>query len=240
MSQKFISEDKTSLPDSLIPPQTLPGGAQAFTRQVHDMLDGRPKDEATVARAFEGLGPIFDQVFDEIAAGLYSLASMLVGEGDESARLVETTVATVQVSACCDPAGSRQNSRRALAASAIEILARRSPGSLAAPEGLEHAVTCIEDDDLDSAGVSHEELASMMAGPDRDHVRNWLESLPAELRTIFVLRAVAGFSAVETAGLLAEHGGSQAPGWTADAVRELFRQGLCSLASQVLHESAAR
>ena len=80
----------------------------------------------------------------------------------------------------------------------------------------------------------------MMAGPDRDLVRNWLESLPTELRTIFVLRAVAGFSAPETAALLAEHGGSLAAGWTADAVRELFRQALCSLASQVLHASAER
>lgn len=231
-----MSQHKTSLPDSLIPLEPLPAGAQAFTRQVHGMLDGRPKDEATVARAFEGLEPMFD----EIAAGLYSLASMLIGEGDQSARLVETTVATVQVSACCDPAASRQNSRRTLAAAAIDILAQRSPGSLAAPQGLEHAVTCIEDDDLDSAGVSHEELASMMAGPDRDHVRTWLESLPAELRTIFVLRAVAGFSAAETAALLAGHGGPDAAGWTADAVRELFRQGLCSLASQVLHASAAR
>jgi DNA-directed RNA polymerase specialized sigma24 family protein len=181
-----------------------------------------------------------DQAFDKIAAGLYSLASMLVGEGDESARLVETTISTVQVSGCCDPAESRQSSRRALAAAAIDILGRRSPGSLAAPEGLEAANTCIQDDDLDAAGVSPQELERMMSGPDRDHIRNWLESLPTELRTIFVLRAVAGFSAAETATLLAEHGGPQAAGWTADAVRELFRQGLCSLASQILHASAAR
>jgi len=181
-----------------------------------------------------------DQVFDQFAAGLYTLASMLVGEGDESARLVETAVATIQVSDCCDPAVSRQNSRRALAAAAIDILERRSPGSLAAPEGLEAADTCIQDDDLDAAGVSQQELERMMAGPDRDHIRNWLESLPAELRTIFVLRAVAGFSAAEAAALLAEHGGPKAAGWTADAVRELFRQGLCSLASQILHASAAR
>lgn len=181
-----------------------------------------------------------DQMFDQIAAGLYSMASMLVGEGDESALLVEKTVSTAQVSACADAAESRQSSRRALAVAAIGILERRNPVSLAAPEGLEAANTCIQDDDLDSAGVSHQELERMMAGPDRDHIRNWLESLPTELRTIFVLRAVAGFSAAETAALLAEHGGPAAAGWTADAVRELFRQGLCSLASQILHASAPR
>ena len=77
----------------------------------------------------------------------------------------------------------------------------------------------------------------MIAGPDRDLVRKWLESLPTALRTIFVLRAVAGLTTSETVGLLAENGGTQAADWTPDAVRELFRQGLCSLASQVLHAS---
>jgi len=69
-------------------------------------------------------------------------------------------------------------------------------------------------------------------------VRNWLASLPTAARTIFVLRAVAGFTAAETAGLLAAHGGPQATGWTADAVREFFRQGLCSLASQLIQAAS--
>jgi len=96
-------------------------------------------------------------------------------------------------------------------------------------------VSCIDDNDLDAAGVATEELERMIAGPDRDRVRSWLESLPTAMRTIFVLRAVAGFTTSETAGLLREHGGPDASGWSEDAVRELFRQGLCSLASQVLH-----
>jgi hypothetical protein len=41
-------------------------------------------------------------------------------------------------------------------------------------------------------------------------------------------------------GLLAEHGGPQAAGWNADGVRAVFRQGLCSLASQLIQASAAR
>jgi hypothetical protein len=94
--------------------------------------------------------------------------------------------------------------------------------------------TCIEDDDLDAAGVSSDELERMIAGPDRDRVRRWLEGLPTVLRTIFVLRAVAGFTPSETADLLRAHGGPKAAGWSAESVRELFRQGLCSLASQVL------
>jgi len=80
----------------------------------------------------------------------------------------------------------------------------------------------------------------MLAGPNRDSVRKWLASLPSELRVIFVLRAVAGFRADETAGLLASHGGPSAAGWTADAVRETFRKGLCSLASQLIQATAVR
>jgi hypothetical protein len=106
--------------------------------------------------------------------------------------------------------------------------------SLAAPDGVEHVDTCIEDDDLDAAGVSGEELERMMAGPDRDRVRAWLESLPTATRTIFVLRAVAGYSTADTAALLSSHGGARAAGWSGEAVRELFRQGMCSLASQMI------
>jgi DNA-directed RNA polymerase specialized sigma24 family protein len=220
---------------SLIPPQPLPAGAVEFSRQVHGLLDGRPKDEATVAQAFEGLEPMFDV----IAAGLYSLASMLVGEGEDSIGLVETAVARADVSVCHDPREARQNSRRVLTGAALEILEQRSPGCLAAPEEMAPSGACIEDDDLD-AGVSHDELESMIAGPDRERVRNWLESLPTALRTVFVLRAVAGFTAPGTAALLAAHGGPKAAGWTPEAVSKVFRQGLCSLASQLLQASNAR
>jgi hypothetical protein len=80
----------------------------------------------------------------------------------------------------------------------------------------------------------------MSSGPDRERVRNWLAGLPTALRTIFVLRAVAGLSAAETAAMLEKHGGPKAAGWNAEAVRSVFREGLCSLASQLLHATAAR
>jgi hypothetical protein len=223
--------EKSSTNVSLIPERPMPEHAQEFATRMHGLLDGQPKDDETVSEAFEGL----DEMFDLIAAGMYSIASMLVGEGEDSIRLVETAVANAVILPGQDPAEGRNSSRRALCAAALDILAARDPSSLAAPQGLEHAVTCIEDDELDAAGVSSEELERMIAGPDRDLVRNWLESLPVVLRTIFVLRAVAGMTTAETARLLEQHGGPQAAGWTAEAVRELFRQGLCSLASQVLH-----
>jgi DNA-directed RNA polymerase specialized sigma24 family protein len=197
---------------------------------MHALLDGQPKDEATVTRALDGM----DEMFDLIAEGLYRMASMLVGEGEDSIRLVETAVANAEISACHDPAEARKSSRWALCNAALDTLAERDAESLAAPEGLVHAATCIGDDDLDAASVSSQELERIISGPDRDHVRNWLEGLPTAMRTIFVLRAVAGFTTAETADLLRAHGGPHAAGWSRDSVRELFRQGLCSLASQVL------
>lgn len=221
---------------TLIPQPPVPPGAHAFNERVQALLDGRPKDETTVARALEGM----DAMFDRIAAGLYTLGSMLVGEGEESVRLVEQTIATVDTSACGDALQSRQSCRRALSAAAIEMLSRRDPGGLAAPANAPPPSTCIEDDDLDAASVSHAEFERMIAGPDRDRVREWLAMLPTSLRTVFVLRVAAGLTADETAALLSAHGGAAAAGWTAGAVRETFRQGLCSLASQLIHASVGQ
>lgn len=231
-----MSTNDRSSADSLIPKQELPAGAEDFSVRLHDLLDGQQKDDATVQEAFEGL----EGMFDLIAAGLYSLASMLVGEGEDSVRLVETAIATADISSADNAVQARKSSRIALSKAAIELLAQRDGQSLAAPEGLEHVNTCIEDDDLDAAAEYGDELARMMAGPDRERARTWLAGLSVPMRVIFGLRAVAGLSSQETATLLAENGGPKAAEWTADAVREIFRQGLCSLASQLIHATTSR
>lgn len=224
-----------SPPSSLFPPQPFPDGAEAFSRQIHSLLDGRPKDEASVRGALAGM----DAVFDRLAANLYNLASMLVGEGEESALLVETAVANADVANCITPHEVRMCSRRALAQAALAAMERRYPGSLAAPAVIATRPSCMEDDDLESGGMSAAELERILAGADRDRVRAWLAELPTPVRTVFALRAVAGFTAQETAALLTVHSAATAP-WTTEAVRDLFRQGLCSLASQLFHASAAR
>lgn len=220
---------------SLIPPQPIPEGAEVLTGRVRELLDGRSKDAATVAQALQGM----DAIFEQIAAGLYTLASMLVGEGEESVRLVETAISTAPAAAADDPAEGRRLCRRALCGAAIDLLARRNPAALAAPQKLEPAGGCIDNDDLDAAAESRLQFERMIAGPERRRVRRWLADLRADLRTVFVLRVAAGFSAQETAQLLAAHGGPQAAGWAAEAVREIFRQALCSLASQVLQATVA-
>lgn len=219
---------------TLIPAEPLPDGAHDFSRRVAGLMDGQPKNEATVAKALDGM----ESMFDLIAVELYSLASMLVGEGEDSARLVEATVANTEVSVCHDPLVGRKTSRRVLAIAALDLLAERDASSLVAPRGPASSEPCIDDDDLAAAGISLEELKKMIGGPDRDRVRAWLASLPTVLRAIFVMRAVAGFSSEETAVLLAEHGGPQAAEWTSEKVRESFRRGLCSLASQLLSSTA--
>jgi hypothetical protein len=231
-----MAQEPAILNLSFIPPQPISDSAKAFSERVHGLLDGHPKDDATVAKALGGM----DEMFDLIAARLYSMASMLLGEGEDSIRLVETAVANADASTCQDPVEGCKSSRRALCAAALDTIEQRNPGALAAPDDLKPADTCIEDDDLDAAGESGEELLRMLAGPDRDRVRNWIASLPTVLRTIFVLRAVAGFTPAETAALLAAHGGPQAAGWTQDAVRQFCRQALCSLATQLIQASAAR
>ncbi|HEU5351484.1 MAG TPA: hypothetical protein VFU55_07785 [Terracidiphilus sp.] len=229
-----MSRETGSRAEAGVGVQPLPAGAEEFSRTVTGMLDGREKDEATVATALAG----FENVFDQMAAGLYSLASMLAGEGEASVRLVETTISTVELGKGTDAAAARQSCRRALSKAALLLLEKRAPGCLEAPKEVVASGGCIEDDDLEAAGVSREELESMMAGPERERVRTWLESLPTAQRVIFVLRAVAGFRSDEAAALLAENAGPGAAGWSAEAVREMFRQALCSLASQLIHATA--
>lgn len=218
---------------SLIPPQPIPACAHVFSSRIQELLDGQPKDEATVEEAFAGL----EGFFDLIAAKLYTQASMLVGEGEESVRLVETAIANADLARCSNPVEGRKNSRSALATAAIDLLETREPGCLEPPRHPELLGSCIEGDDLRLAGISGRELEEAIAGPRKECVRVWLESLPAVLRTVFVFRAVLGFTTEECVQLFSEHAGKHEVEWTEPAVRVLFRQALCSLATQVLHAS---
>jgi len=182
----------------------------------------------------------WEQWIERTASELYRIASMLLGEGEQTIRLIEQIVTGTDLSSGQDPAEVRHNATVQLGAGAIAVLHDRDATALAAPDSEDSGpVSCIEDDDLSAAGVTPAELEEMLTGPD-NRLRTWLEGLSIQLRAIFVLRAVAGLSSPEVAGLLAEHGGPSAEDWTPDAVRAAFRQALCSLASQLLHASAAR
>jgi len=231
-----MTSDSISLAGSFVPKEPQDPEGVAFFEQVTGMLDGQPKDPAAVEAALTG----WDGVLERIAAETYRVASMLLGEGEQAIGLIERVVAELDLQACNSPAEARHNSRLLLAADAIAILGKRNAASLAAPEGDSGPSSCIEDDDLEAAGVTPDELERMISGPEAYRLRNWLEGLSVSLRVIFVLRAVAGLSSPEIAGLLAEHGGDEAGQWTPDAVRGTFRQALCSLASQLIHATATK
>lgn len=229
--------DPISLDSSFLPEEPLDSQGAAFFERVTGMLDGQSHDPAAVESALSD----WDGLLEKIAAELYRISSMLLGEGEESIRLIEQVVATVDLPAFRDHVEARHNSRLALGAQAIALLAERNPSALAAPAESESGpVSCIEDDDLSAAGVTPDELEQMISGPEGHRLRDWLEGLSISLRTVFVLRAVAGLSSGEIAGLLAEHGGESALNWTPEAVRSIFRQALCSLASQLIHATATR
>jgi hypothetical protein len=208
----------------------------AFLAQVQGMLDGKPKEAEAVQKALTG----YDDLLEKMAGDLYHLASMLVGEGEETISLIEKAVATADIPACCDHLEARHSARVAMAVLAIERVSAREQTVFTAPKGEVGPVSCIEDDDLSAAGVTAAELEVLLNGPDRQRLRTWLECLGNPLRVIFVLRAVAGLSSPEVAGLLSLHGGQAAKGWTPDAVRDSFRGALCSLTSQMIQASAAR
>ncbi|HEY9127747.1 MAG TPA: hypothetical protein VIM62_11505 [Acidobacteriaceae bacterium] len=170
---------------------------------------------------------------ERLAADLYHISSMLLGDGEDAISLVEKAIRSAQ--------GEEASVRWQVASEAVSLLASQDPDALAAPE-LDPAgpVSCIEGDELDAAGVTSAELEAMLTGPDNAHLRAWIESLPISLRAVFVLRAIAGLGSAETAGLLADFGGPAAENWTPASVRTIFRQALCSLAAQLLHATAER
>jgi hypothetical protein len=178
------------------------------------------------------------QLLHQVADELYHLGVMLLGESEATVTLVERTIATTELSG--DSAQAGHSACVALAATAIEMLSQQDAQALAAPTGEYGPPNCIGDDDLDAAGVSVRELEEMVSGPGRVRMRTWLEGLPVAERTIFVLRTVGRLSTPEVAGLLALHGGKAAQGWMTDAVRGVFRQALCALASQLLQDSNSR
>jgi hypothetical protein len=224
----------------LVPEEPIHLKSAEVFEPVSEMLDGQLRTPAVGKAGVSG----GDGLLEEIAADLYRIASMLLGEGEDAVGLIERFVADADLPAGGNPGGARHAAHLLLAADAISILGRRGsgnqPASLAAPGDGSGPAGCIEDDDLEAAGVTPDELEQMISGPEGHRLRDWLEGLPVPLRVIFVLRAVAGLSSAEISGLLTGNGGPAAKDWTPEAVRSSFRQALCSLASQLIHATATK
>jgi hypothetical protein len=230
--RRFEAQGDTSMPESA--PASAPAQVTASAS-----TSGCPDADASSDAAASARKQM-DEVMDSLASELYNMSSMLVGEGEEGVRLVEVAIDSAEVSACQNPKAARKSARRALAKAAVASLAVQNPAAFEAPEASFHPTTCIEDDELESVGVSVAQLEAMFSGPERERIRHWLAQLEPAVRTVFILRAVASITGDEAATILAEFGGPQAAGWQPEAVRHVFRQGLCSLTAQLIHDSAVK
>jgi hypothetical protein len=231
-----MPSNSTSMDNSIIAEEHPALRDAASSNRATDVLGG----ENRKPKAAPASG---DALLEKIAAELYGISSMLLGEGEEAVGLIEGVVANVDLPTCCDTAEAHRKARLLLAADAITVIGQRDSSAnaaLAAPGDDSGPAGCIEDDDLSAAGVTPDELERMITGPEHHRLRDWLEGLSDSLRVIFVLRAIAALTSVEVAGLLSKYGGPSAKGWTPEAVRSSFRQALCSLASQLIHATAAR
>lgn len=178
-----------------------------------------------------------------MALELFQLASLLVGDEGRALKLIEDSLASMAIDPCLDPESARSEARRCVVSGALKLLSAESPTAFTVQAGLvpEHD-PCVQDDDLQAAGISPEQLRELLdqqgAPAMREGLRAWLENLPVAQRTVFVQRAVLGQGNDAAAALLRQAAGAPAQGWTSQAVSDTFRQALCSLANSLAHAPA--
>jgi hypothetical protein len=175
-------------------------------------------------------------IAQDTAAKLFQTAALLLGDEAEAVALVEETIAGVEVDPCADAVNAQMLVQNQLVQAAVQKLSQLEPGSFSvADTGQGSGASCIEGDDLSASGISPEQLSYLLEGEGRQQLRDWLEHLPAALRTVFVERAMLGQDNAATAANLKAGGGESASGWTPERVSEVFRQALCSLATSLIH-----
>ena len=173
-------------------------------------------------------------VIESAARELYQTAALFLGDETEAIQVVEQTVATVEMDPCADGdrariAATSELTRRALARVAALLPAQMHPAAAADLGG------CVETDDLSAAGITRDQLGELLSGASRLRMRQWLEGLGPVERSVFVLRAVLGRTAPESAQLLQQATGDA---WTEVHVGGAYRAALCSLASSLVHATA--
>ncbi|MFL6429143.1 MAG: hypothetical protein ACJ71S_12940 [Acidobacteriaceae bacterium] len=173
-------------------------------------------------------------LFESAARELYQTAALFVGDEAEAVKLVEETVASVEMDPCADAEAARSAASGDLVERALVRLATLHPEQMH-PTAAADLGACVETDDLSAAGITREQLESLLSGSDRARMRNWLEGLGPVERSVFVMRAVAGRSGATAADLLQRATGDT---WTEAHVGGAYRAALCSLASALVHSAA--
>jgi len=174
---------------------------------------------------------------DDSVLEMFQTAALLLGNREEAVAAVEKAVAATHTDPCAEPEKARSEGRELLVRVALERAVALSPGAFK-PAALSFGTEmCIDTEDLESAGVTADQVTQIVSGSGTARLREWLERLAPESRVIFVLRAMLG---QDNAAIAAELGRTLGRAeWTAQQVGQVFRGALCSLASSLVHAPSA-
>jgi hypothetical protein len=172
---------------------------------------------------------------EHAALETFHFAALMLGNEAEALRLVENTVASVEIDPCADPRAAKGLVRDRVLDGALAIMHGNDPASFGNLPPAEGPSGCIEDDG--AGALSGEQLSELMTGAGRGPLRKWLNQLTEAQRAVFVQRAVLGRTNADTARAINQI--ARPAVWTAEAVGSLFRQALCSLASALVHSVPA-
>ena len=173
---------------------------------------------------------------ENAALEMYRFAALMLGSESEALRLVESTVASVEIDPCANPSAAKGLVRERVLQGALEIMHRHDPASFASVPAVDAPSACLEEEE-DAGPVSAARLSDLVSGAGRGRLRDWLGCLSQAQRAVFVQRAVLGQDNAATASAFNRF--ARPATWTADAVGRLFRQALCSLASSLAHAETA-
>ena len=167
---------------------------------------------------------------ERAAIEMYHFAALMLGNESEALRLVESTVASVDVDPCADPSAANGLVRERVLDEVLAVMHSHDPASFSEVPA-NGPSSCLEEDG--AAPLSSPEIAELIAGAGRRLVREWLDHLSQAQRAVFVQRAVLGQDNAATATAINRF--ARPAFWTPEAVGRLFRQALCSLASSLAH-----
>ena len=211
-----------------------------------DKITDRPTICPTVPQEMRmnerDLGPVAEArelMAEDTALQLFQIAALMLGDEQEAVSLVEEVVAKVDADPCAEGILAYAEARTLLVRTAVQRMAGLYPGAFVVPASQPVDAVCLETDDLGAAGLSGDQFGALISGAGRAGMREWLERLAPALRTIFVLRAVAGQDGEQTAESLRQSGATGAQAWRRDQVGTAYRQALCSLASCLMSAQTA-
>ena len=202
------------------------------------LMNDKTSRESVMIEQNPGQVPGTGRMPEDTALQLFQIAALMLGDEQQAVSLVEETVAQVEADPCAEGALAYAEARSLLVHTAVRRMAGLYPGAFAVPPAELGAPGCIDTGPGDpgtgplaEAGIVGEELGALLSRAGRAGMREWLDRLAPALRTIFVLRAVAGQDGEQTAENLRQSGATGAQGWRRDLVGTAYRQALCSLAT---------